>query len=79
MSFKSKTFFYFRNDFISDVWDFLKRIVPEFTLPADEPQESKPAVNEEKKKDSKLAEAKPEIAIPVIVRPPEKPNKGKLI
>ncbi|XP_073483922.1 androglobin isoform X3 [Aquarana catesbeiana] len=67
-----------QNDFISDVWDFLKRIVPEFTLPADEPQESKPAVNEEKKKDSKLAEAKPEIAIPVIVRPPEKPNKEKL-
>ncbi|XP_018412862.1 PREDICTED: androglobin [Nanorana parkeri] len=66
-----------QDDFLNDVWDFFKRIVPEFTLPADEPPESKPAVTEEKMKDSKLAEAKPEISIPVIVKPPEKPNKEK--
>nr|DBA26857.1 TPA: hypothetical protein GDO54_011063 [Pyxicephalus adspersus] len=65
-----------QNDFHSDVWNFLKRIVPEFTLPADDHVEPKPAATEDEIKD-KLTEVKPGIPVPVIVKPPERPNKEK--
>ncbi|KAM5165226.1 androglobin [Mantella aurantiaca] len=60
-----------QNYVCSDVWEFLKRILPKFTLPDDEPQESKSAVPEE------LAEVKPELSLSVIIKPPEKANKEK--
>ncbi|XP_063773951.1 androglobin isoform X2 [Pseudophryne corroboree] len=63
-----------QHDYLSEVWDFLKRIVPEFRLPCD--AESKPET-EEKTKDNKQAELKPELTVPVIIRPPEKGSKEK--
>ncbi|XP_075059694.1 androglobin [Mixophyes fleayi] len=62
-----------QNDYLNEVWDFLKNIVPEFRLPNDEETESKP-VN---LKDDKEAELKSEIAVPVIIKPPEKASKEK--
>ncbi|XP_068088088.1 androglobin isoform X3 [Hyperolius riggenbachi] len=66
-----------QNDYLDKVWNLLKRTIPEFKLPSDETPECKPAVAELKMNDNKQAELKPEIPIPIIIKPPEKANKEK--
>ncbi|XP_066452045.1 androglobin isoform X2 [Eleutherodactylus coqui] len=66
-----------RNDYLDEVWELLKRIVPEFTLPSDEKHESKPNGAEEKSRDSKLTDVKSETPAPLIIKPPESSRKEK--
>ncbi|XP_077139190.1 androglobin isoform X2 [Ranitomeya variabilis] len=66
-----------QNDCLEEVWELLKRIVPEFKLPSDEVQEPKPNGVEDKSRDSKLSDVKPDIPVPVIIKPSEKSGKDK--
>ncbi|XP_044146626.1 androglobin isoform X3 [Bufo gargarizans] len=63
-------------DCLDEVWELLKRIVPEFKLTSDEKHESKPGA-EDKSRDNKLADTKPEIPIPTAIKPSEKTSKEK--
>ncbi|XP_073528793.1 androglobin [Phyllobates terribilis] len=66
-----------QNYCLEDVWELLKRIVPEFKLSSDEVQEPKPNGAEDKSRDNKLADVKPEILVPFIIKPSEKSGKDK--
>ncbi|KAM4042962.1 androglobin isoform 2-T2 [Anomaloglossus baeobatrachus] len=63
------------HDCLEEVWELLKRIVPEFTLPNDEEQEPKPNGGEDQSRDNKPTDVKPEIPVPVIIKPSEKSGK----
>ncbi|XP_069625264.1 androglobin isoform X1 [Ranitomeya imitator] len=66
-----------QNDCLEEVWELLKRIVPEFKLPSDEVEEPKPNGVEDKSRDNKLSDVKPEIPVPIIIKPSEKSGKDK--
>ncbi|XP_056423285.1 androglobin isoform X2 [Hyla sarda] len=66
-----------QNDSLNEVWELLKRIVPEFKLPNDEKDESKLIRAEDKSRDNKLADVKLEIPVPIIIKPSEKNSKEK--
>ncbi|XP_075718978.1 androglobin isoform X2 [Rhinoderma darwinii] len=66
-----------QNDCLGEVWELLKRIVPEFKLPIDDKFESKPTGAEEKSRDNKLSDDKPENPVPIIIKPSEKGSKEK--
>ncbi|XP_069810886.1 androglobin [Dendropsophus ebraccatus] len=66
-----------QNNCLDEVWELLKRIVPEFKLPSDEKDEAKPSEAEDKSRDNKLADVKPEIPVPIIIKPSEKNSKEK--
>ncbi|XP_053316232.1 androglobin [Spea bombifrons] len=61
--------------YLNQVWELLKGIVPEFKLPSEENQKS--PIAQEKTKESKQTEAKADVQVPVIIKPPEKTSKEK--
>uniref|UniRef100_A0A8C5QPX2 Androglobin n=1 Tax=Leptobrachium leishanense TaxID=445787 RepID=A0A8C5QPX2_9ANUR len=67
-----------QNEYSNEVWNFLKRIVPEFKLPNDgENPACKSPVVQENTKESMHTEVKTDIQVPAIVKPSEKTSKEK--
>ncbi|OCT79932.1 androglobin [Xenopus laevis] len=64
------------NNYLNEVWDLLKGIVPEYTLPDEENPDAKSPTTDDKSKEIKPPEVKIDgPVIPVIIKPPEKSNK----